>query len=87
VKIVPNLFLAAPAKARILAALAEAAPDIVAAPDLCEAVYGNTDARNRDSLRNLVAQMRPALRAVGYDILGRKELRMNAYCLIHTLLE
>lgn len=85
--IVPDLFPAAPAKARILAALAEAAPDIMAAPDLCETVYGDIEARNRDSLRNLVAQMRPTLRAAGYDILGRRDLRMNAYCLVHTLLE
>lgn len=80
----PDLF-PGPAKRRVLAALIEAGGPIYAA-DLCETVFGDREQRNRDTLRNLVAQMRPKLQAHGFDIRGRKDLRINAYQLVNTLL-
>lgn len=79
----PNIF-EGPAKRRVLAALASG--DVVPAADLCETVFGDRESRNRDTLRNLVSQMRPKLQTHGFDIQGRKDLRMNAYRLVNTLL-
>lgn len=81
----PVAIFAGPVKTKILVALAGGAP--VFAGDLCEAVFGSRETRHRDSLRNLVQQMRPRLAAHGYEIRGRKHLRMNAYQLVNTLLE
>lgn len=74
-------------KTRIVDALAEAAPDIMAASDLCRAVYGEDTPHKRLSIRVMISQMRPKLAEHGFAIHGRKELRMNAYRLVNTLLE
>lgn len=81
----PATVFSGPVKTKILVALAGGVP--VFAGDLCEAVFGSREPRRRDSLRNLVQQMRPRLAAHGYEIRGRKHLRMNAYQLVNTLLE
>lgn len=75
-----------PVKTRILNTLATA-DGAVYASDLCEAVFGSRETRYRDSLRNLIQHMRPRLAAHGYEIRGRKHLRVNAYQLVNTLLE
>lgn len=75
-----------PAKKAIIRAL-QAADGPVHAGDLCEIVFGDREKRNRDTMRNLVAQMRMRLSRAGYAIHGRNELRMNAYVLVNTLLE
>lgn len=84
--IVPRDLFSAPVKARILHVLADAAPGPVSAGDLCERVYGDRGKAKRDSLRNLIAQMRPRLSEAGFRILGRKELRENAYRIINEAL-
>jgi len=81
-----DTMFAGPVKTKVLAALIGADGPIFAG-DLCEAVFGSRETRHRDSLRNLVQQMRPRLAAHGYEIRGRKHLRMNAYQLVNTLLE
>lgn len=75
-----------PTKSKVLAALAEAGRPVFAA-DLCETVFGSREARHRDTLRNLIAQMQPKLAEYGLRIRGRGDLRMNAYHLVNTLLE
>lgn len=81
-----NLF-PGPTKTRILATLAEAAPEVVYAEDLCLRALGSTETRARNTMKVLVSQMRPKLQAFGFDILGRKALKCNAYRLVNTLLE
>lgn len=75
-----------PVKTKILTTLAIAEGPVFAA-ELCEEVFGSRETRYRDSLRNLIQQMRPRLAAHGYEIRGRKHLRVNAYQLVNTLLE
>ncbi len=80
------IFPDGPVKTRILRALREAGGPVFAA-DLCEQVFGSTEQPHRDTMRNLIAQMRPRLAAHGYEIRGRKHLRVNAYHLVHFLTE
>lgn len=75
-----------PVKTAILTELSTAQGPVYAG-DLCERVFGSREKRHRDSLRNLIAQMRPRLAERGLAIHGRKQLRMNAYALVSTVLE
>lgn len=68
-----------PVKRKILEELEAAGERPVYARDLCRAVFGDVEKRNRDTLRNLVSQMRPKLEQHGFAIDGRDQLRMHAY--------
>lgn len=74
-----------PVKTKILDALQEKAGAIVTARELCKAVYGTHSPSYRTALRNHVMQMRDPLGQEGLRILGRKEMRRNAYQLVSTL--
>lgn len=76
-----------PTKRKILWHLAAAAPEPVSAADLCTQVFSDSSKKNRDTLRNLIAHMRPKLVTNGYRINGRNELRANAYQLVDALME
>lgn len=74
----PDLFRGE-VKKKILSVLAAQGGAPIDAALLCEKVYGDRERPHRDSLRNVIKAMKPRLEEHGWHILGRKELRRNAY--------